>query len=104
MHAEGGWMNDTSMLNLLLQGGSFAVLVTIILWVIWFVPKRIDRADDLREKESGAKKEAAESLQKLVSDQEHSHLMAVQKISDSIYTTVESQEKAHLASVDKMIT
>ncbi len=53
-------MDDVRILNLLVQTGSFGVLVLIVLWMIKFVPKRIEKADELRKIEAEEKTKAAE--------------------------------------------
>ncbi len=63
-------MDDIRILNLVAQGGSFSLLALLVIWVIRFIPQRVEKADELRALEAREKKEAAEivrsSIQELI--------------------------------------
>lgn len=85
-------MDDLKALNLLVQSGSFGVLVLLVIWVIRFIPKRIEKADQLRELEAEAKREVAKTLQE-----------TIQKIVEANSKVQAEQEKSHTETVNRVI-
>lgn len=73
-------MDEVKIIGLLTNGGSFAVLVFLVVWVVRFVPKRMERFDKIREVEADARKEAANTLQKAVVEQERAQTERINRL------------------------
>lgn len=73
-------MDEMKEITLLVQTGSFGLLCVLAIWVIRWVPKRIERADQVREAEAKSREEVAQAQQKALAEQEQAHIQAVDRL------------------------
>lgn len=99
-----GWMDDLKALNLLVQSGSFGVLVLLVLWVIRFVPKRIEKADQLRELEAEAKKESARVFSESLNNAEKEQTQRLERLTASIKEMIQGLEISHSKNVERILS
>jgi F0F1-type ATP synthase membrane subunit b/b' len=78
-----GLMDDVKALNLLVQTGSFGVLILLALWVTRFIIKRIEKSDQVREAEAESKRDFAQAFREAAAAQEKAQSERVEKLIDS---------------------
>jgi hypothetical protein len=92
-------MDELKALQLVSQGGSLVLLGFIVLWLTRWIPKRMDRADEVKEQEAKSREEVAkinkESVSKLADTHSESQKAMLKEFRDQQQYEREVCEKRH---------